>query len=104
MAGTLPSILDLSSEIGSSSVAVRSWDGSFTYDELRQRVSDFANNLQAAGIGHGDPVGLCVEKSRLAVVAIVAILKPVFGTRSRSEWIRTRSQVTSVILLDRLPW
>jgi amino acid adenylation domain-containing protein len=75
MAGTLPSILDLSSEIGSSSVAVRSWDGSFTYDELRQRVSDFANNLQAAGIGHGDPVGLCVEKSRLAVVAIVAILK-----------------------------
>ena len=58
-----------------SAAAVCSWDRDMTYCELDNAANDFASRLIALGIGAQRVVPLCLEKSSLAVVAILAILK-----------------------------
>ena len=55
--------------------AVTSGAGTLTYAELDARANRLANALIAAGIQHGDRVGLLLERTAHVVVAILAVLK-----------------------------
>ncbi|KAB8232044.1 uncharacterized protein BDW43DRAFT_280203 [Aspergillus alliaceus] len=57
------------------SPAVVSWDGTVSYGELERLSSNVAKNLISRGVGPGSFVGLCFEKSKWAIVALVAIHK-----------------------------
>ncbi len=56
-------------------VALRSSTGSLKYAELAARSNQLARLLRARGIGRGQLVGLCVERSLDMVVAQLAVLK-----------------------------
>ncbi len=56
-------------------LAVVSGDTSLRYDELNDRADRVATGLAAAGIKPGDTVGLLLERSPDAIIAILAILK-----------------------------
>lgn len=55
--------------------AVSAWDGNFTYGELELITDKLASHLQSLGVGTEAKVGLCVEKSRWHVVAMLSVLK-----------------------------
>lgn len=55
--------------------AVCGWDGNFTYDELDHTSSKVAAHLQDLGVGPEVKVGLCFEKSKWSVVAMLSVLK-----------------------------
>ncbi|UZP34631.1 hypothetical protein NXS19_002447 [Fusarium pseudograminearum] len=55
--------------------AISSWDGEMTYSELNDASQYLAYHLVDQGIGPEVMVGLCMDKSRWAVVAILAILR-----------------------------
>ncbi|KAF2119371.1 hypothetical protein BDV96DRAFT_486547 [Lophiotrema nucula] len=55
-------------------MAVSSFDGEFTYAELRDLASRLAQDLVKLGIGPEKLVPLCLDKSRWAIVAIMAVL------------------------------
>ncbi|HYB44046.1 MAG TPA: amino acid adenylation domain-containing protein [Candidatus Methylomirabilis sp.] len=57
------------------SVAVFDADGSLTYDELDRRANQLARHLRALGVGPDSLVGVCLERSRMNFVALVAVLK-----------------------------
>ncbi len=54
-------------------LAVIAEGGGLTYAALDSRVSRFARSLAASGVRPGDLVGLCLERSAAAVVAMLAI-------------------------------
>jgi amino acid adenylation domain-containing protein len=58
-----------------SCVAVTSLYGTLTYRELNDRANQLANYLRCHGVAPEVLVGLCLESSLEAVVAILAILK-----------------------------
>ncbi|KAJ8603963.1 hypothetical protein MRB53_041982 [Persea americana] len=55
--------------------AVSAWDGDFTYAQLHHLSDAVAHRLGAKGIEHGAFVPICFEKSKWAVVAMLAVLK-----------------------------
>ncbi|KAI4194390.1 MAG: hypothetical protein LQ350_007785 [Teloschistes chrysophthalmus] len=56
--------------------AVESWDGSLTYGQLDLQASQFALQLiPGEGGPKGGPIVICVEKSYLAIIAFVAVLR-----------------------------
>ncbi|EED19142.1 nonribosomal peptide synthase, putative [Talaromyces stipitatus ATCC 10500] len=55
--------------------AINAWDGSLTYAELDKLSSALSRRLADAGIGQGNIVPLCFEKSKWTPVAILAVLK-----------------------------
>ncbi|KAJ5122691.1 hypothetical protein N7526_009628 [Penicillium atrosanguineum] len=55
--------------------AVDAWDGSLTFRELDTFASQFATHLQQLAVGPEDVVPVCLEKSRLVPVVMLAILK-----------------------------
>ncbi len=56
-------------------MAVLYEDQSLTYGELNARANQLAWYLRARGIGAGDLVGICVERSLEMVVGLLGILK-----------------------------
>lgn len=56
-------------------VAVQSWDGSLSYEELEQLSTQLALHLGHLGVATGITVPLCFEKSMWAVVALLAVMK-----------------------------
>ncbi|MEE6177501.1 non-ribosomal peptide synthetase [Mycobacterium sp. 050134] len=48
---------------------------SWTYRQLDEAANRLAHLLEGAGVGPGDVVGLLFERSALAIIAIVAVLK-----------------------------
>lgn len=56
-------------------VALHAIDGSITYRELDRRANRLARELQAAGVGPDQPVGLCLPRTSDLVVAVLAIHK-----------------------------
>lgn len=56
-------------------LAVDAHDGSWTYGELDDASNRLAHYLSQQGIRPEDVVPLCFEKSRWAIVAIIAVLK-----------------------------
>ncbi|KFA54459.1 hypothetical protein S40293_07999 [Stachybotrys chartarum IBT 40293] len=55
--------------------AVCAWDCNLTYNELLSLSDRLASFLTHNGIGHGSVVPLCLEKSSLVVVSMMAVLK-----------------------------
>ncbi|KAJ0417664.1 Nonribosomal peptide synthetase 13 [Aspergillus carlsbadensis] len=56
--------------------AVSAWDGEFTYRQLVSFSSRLSQHLQASySVGRGSFVLICMEKSRCAIVAILAVLR-----------------------------
>jgi amino acid adenylation domain-containing protein/non-ribosomal peptide synthase protein (TIGR01720 family) len=55
--------------------AVCAWDGSFTYRELGHWSERLAQLLAGHGVGPGVKVPLCFEKSKWAIVAMLAVLR-----------------------------
>ncbi|KAL8927186.1 MAG: hypothetical protein Q9172_001446 [Xanthocarpia lactea] len=58
-----------------SALAICSWDGSFTYKELSTQAATLAHYLVELGVGPETMVSFCMDKSKLAVVAMLAILQ-----------------------------
>ncbi|KAL4789174.1 hypothetical protein BDV19DRAFT_395291 [Aspergillus venezuelensis] len=58
-----------------SAPAVCAWDGDLSYKELASYASRLAHQLIALGVGPETKVGLCLDKSRWAVVAMLATLQ-----------------------------
>ncbi|KAI1951020.1 hypothetical protein LOZ57_001569 [Ophidiomyces ophidiicola] len=58
-----------------SAPAVCAWDGDLTFQELNQWASHIANLLVNVGVRPGKFVGIHMFKSRMAVVAILGIIK-----------------------------
>ncbi|TVY44055.1 Nonribosomal peptide synthetase [Lachnellula occidentalis] len=56
------------------SVAISAWDGQFTYAELKNLSTRLAYHLVGQGVGPEVFVPICMDKSKWAVVTIVAIL------------------------------
>ncbi|KAL3429906.1 hypothetical protein BDV09DRAFT_200156 [Aspergillus tetrazonus] len=58
-----------------TAIAVDAWDGRFTYAELASQSMRLAQHLRTShGVGPEQTIGLCMDKSRWAVVAMLAIL------------------------------
>jgi fumiquinazoline F synthetase len=55
--------------------AVSSWDGSLTYWELEYLSSALSSIMLEQGVGPGDVVALCFEKSLWGVVCMLAVAK-----------------------------
>ncbi|KAF2276611.1 nonribosomal peptide synthase [Westerdykella ornata] len=57
-----------------NALAVSAFDGDFTYAELSDLASRLAQELMRLGVGPEKMVPLCIDKSKWAVVAIMAVL------------------------------
>ncbi|KAF2422733.1 acetyl-CoA synthetase-like protein [Tothia fuscella] len=55
--------------------AIQSWDGSMTYQELHETSTSLAVTLKGLGIEPGAIVPILFEKSKWAIVSMLAILK-----------------------------
>ena len=55
-------------------VAVTADGGSYTYAELIAAAGRVAHGLRAHGVGRGDRVGVCVERSERMVAALIGVL------------------------------
>ncbi len=55
--------------------AVKFGDRQFTYQELNQGSNQLARYLQKLGISSEMPVGICLERSAVAIAAMLAVLK-----------------------------
>ncbi|KAL4815803.1 hypothetical protein BDW67DRAFT_185522 [Aspergillus spinulosporus] len=58
-----------------AALAISAWDGEMTYDELDLASHQLAQHLVDSGVGPEVMVGLCMDKSKLAVVAMLAVLR-----------------------------
>ncbi|KAJ5261276.1 hypothetical protein N7478_011871 [Penicillium angulare] len=58
-----------------TATAVCSWDGSLTYSELANLSSSLAYRLKLLNIHPGSSVGVCLERSKWSVVAILSVLR-----------------------------
>ncbi|KAI4761090.1 nonribosomal peptide synthase SidD [Aureobasidium sp. EXF-3400] len=56
-------------------VAIDSWDGALTFGQIDQYSTFMAQSLLAEGVRPHDIVPLCFEKSRWAIVAVMATMK-----------------------------
>ncbi|KAJ6787140.1 hypothetical protein PWT90_05370 [Aphanocladium album] len=56
-------------------LAICAHDGNWTYDELNQNSTKLAQYLVANGIGRGQIVPICFEKSKHTAVAVIAVMK-----------------------------
>jgi aryl carrier-like protein len=61
--------------ISPSGPALCAWDGEYTYQELDDLSTRMAAFLVSIGVGSETMVPLCVSKSAIAVVAMMAVLK-----------------------------
>lgn len=56
-------------------IAVESWDGSLTYQELDDLSSQLARQILQKNAGAGSRIPLCFEKSMWTVVAVLGVMK-----------------------------
>jgi amino acid adenylation domain-containing protein len=71
---TIPSLFSKQVERQPHATAVSAFDGEFTYAELHDLASRLAQELVKLGAGPGKLIPTCLDKSRWAIVAIIAIL------------------------------
>ncbi len=63
------------SKLQPSAAAVNSWDGDLTYAELTSLASTLAHHLRnELGVGPERFVGICMDKSKWAIVSMLAVL------------------------------
>lgn len=56
-------------------IAVESWDGSLTYQQLEHHSSQLARQILQRNVKAGSRIPLCFEKSMWTVVAVLAVMK-----------------------------
>lgn len=56
-------------------MAIEAWDGSFTYEELDRCSTRTAHYLVSQGVSPECVVPMCFDKSRWAVIAMMAVIK-----------------------------
>jgi amino acid adenylation domain-containing protein len=71
---TIPSLFFTQVEHQPTATAVSAFDGEFTYTELYDLASRLAQELEKLGAGPEQLIPTCLDKSRWAVVAVMAIL------------------------------
>jgi non-ribosomal peptide synthase protein (TIGR01720 family) len=69
------SVIQAQTKLQPYAPAVCGWDAEFTYTELDDKSSRLALHLVDLGVGAGDFVPTCFDKSSWAVVAMLAVLK-----------------------------
>jgi len=85
--------------------AVCAWDGSLTYRDLWVYVHTLAQALVKLGVGPGEVVPLCFEKSTWSIVAMLAILEagaafcPLDASQPSSRLERLVSRLGANVLL-----
>ena len=72
---TVHSLFYQQAKLSPAAQALCAWDGNLTFDELDSYTTLFANTLMSMGVGPDVLVPVCFEKSKWAVVAIIAVLK-----------------------------
>jgi len=73
--GSVPELVELQVQRTPHAVALIQGDRRLTYIELNQQANRLANYLRKRGVGSEVLVGVCMEQSLKAVVAVLAILK-----------------------------
>ena len=73
--GTVPELVDLQSQRTPHAVALIQGDQRLTYSQLNECANRVANYLRQRGVGPEVLVGVCMEQSLRAIVAVLAILK-----------------------------
>ena len=73
--GTLTDLFAAQAAATPEGIALLSDAGALTYRELETRTARLAGELAARGVGRGTVVGVCLERSVEAIVAILAVLK-----------------------------
>ena len=56
-------------------LAISSWDGNLSYGKLDELSSKLSEHLTSLGVGPGNIIPTCFEKSMWAVVATLAVMK-----------------------------
>lgn len=72
---TVLSLVQRSLPEHSMKLAVRAADGELTYAQLGERAERLARHLRDAGVGPGDLVGVCLQRSASLVVAALGTLR-----------------------------
>ena len=73
--GCLHELFEQRVDICGAAIALVCGDSSLTYDELETRANRLAHYLRGLGTGPGVLIGLCLDRSELPIVAILACLK-----------------------------
>ncbi|AXO35394.1 amino acid adenylation domain-containing protein [Micromonospora sp. B006] len=71
---TVPELIRRQALATPERIALRWADGELTYADHLDRAAEIAGNLRAAGVGRGDVVGLCAERSADSVAAVLGIM------------------------------
>jgi amino acid adenylation domain-containing protein len=73
--GSVPELVEQQVQRTPHAVALIQGDQRLTYSQLNQQANRLANYLRKRGVGSEAPVGLCMEQSLGAIVAVLGILK-----------------------------
>ncbi|KAL8873714.1 MAG: hypothetical protein Q9174_000861, partial [Haloplaca sp. 1 TL-2023] len=68
-------VSDRAASLPATTQAIYAWDAQFTYQELESLSNSFAYKLQKLGVTPRSYVPICLEKSAVAPVVMLAILK-----------------------------
>jgi len=71
---TVPSLFNKTVAFRPNAVAIAAFDGELTYAELSELASQLAQELIKLGAGPDQLIPICLDKSRWAIVAIMAVL------------------------------
>jgi amino acid adenylation domain-containing protein len=71
---TVPSLFLERAKLQPDAIAISAFDGEFTYAELGLLASQFAQELVKLGAGPEHLVPICLDKSRWATLAVMAVL------------------------------
>ncbi|KAL5423427.1 hypothetical protein PMIN04_003944 [Paraphaeosphaeria minitans] len=72
---TLCSLFLRQAQLQPNAPAVCSWDGDLTYAQLDNLSARLADLIRRQGVGRQGVVALCFDKSRVAVIAMLAVLR-----------------------------
>ncbi|KKM26238.1 hypothetical protein LCGC14_1586780, partial [marine sediment metagenome] len=74
-ASCVHSLFEQQAQVQPDAIAVRYSEQTLSYQQLDEQANQLAHYLQAQGIGRGECVGVCLERSLDMVVSLLAILK-----------------------------
>ncbi len=56
-----------------TAVAIHAWDGTLSYRDAERQSSSLARYFESLGIAGGDVVALCLQKSKMVIIAMYAL-------------------------------
>ena len=72
---TVHALVEAQAARGPDAVALAWHDGQMTYAEMNRRANQLAHVLQERGVGPGERVGVCLERSPELIIALLGVLK-----------------------------